>query len=103
MDYKQEIKDCSCGRRHYCPIEGIFIGRNALADIPLILEKYEHILVVCDENTKKACADRVLDILGNRRLQIITKVLNSGTEGVVIPDEKSIYAIQAAKIGRAHV
>lgn len=96
MDYKQEIKDCSCGRRHYCPIEGIFIGRNALADIPLILEKYEHILVVCDENTKKACADRVLDILGNRRLQIITKVLNSGTEGVVIPDEKSIYAIQAA-------
>lgn len=94
MDYKQEIKECSCGRRHYCPIEGIFIGRNVLADIPHIVNKYKHILVVCDENTKKACADKVLDILGNRYSRVITKVLNSGSEGVVIPDEKSIHAIQ---------
>lgn len=60
------IENCACGRSHYCPVDHIAIGSGALEQLPAFCEKYQHILLVSDVNTRKACGDQVEKLLGNK-------------------------------------
>ena len=46
-----EIKNCSCGHLHYCPIDHIIIKGGALKALPYLLTSYHHILGVFDTHT----------------------------------------------------
>ena len=63
----QGIKNCACGRDHYCPVEHIVIGADALAQLPDICRAYNRILLVCDDNTWAACARHFTDISSPRK------------------------------------
>ena len=43
--------DCSCGKHHSCPIQQVYIERDALSHLPQLCAAYENILLVADENT----------------------------------------------------
>ena len=49
------IDNCECGRKHSCPIETVYIGRNALNRLPELCAPYSSILLVADENTWAVC------------------------------------------------
>ena len=69
MDIKQLHKDfenCPCGKEHKCPIDKVLIGKNVLGELDEICKDYKSILLVCDENTDKACAGKVFDILSRK-------------------------------------
>ena len=93
MDFKQLLlpKTCSCGMEHTCKIKYVEIGYNVLERLPALLESYRHILVVADTNTYGTCGSRVETLLGENRIR--TLVFQG--DGLLIPNEASIAAIQA--------
>ncbi len=87
----QGIKNCACGRDHYCPVEHIVIGADALAQLPGICRAYNRILLVCDDNTWAACARQVADMLGD---QLENRLILCSGEHVLVPDEQAIAQIE---------
>ena len=84
------IHGCPCGRDHTCPISAVRIGDGALRDLPELCEGYTRILLVADTNTYAACGREVDAILGD---PVASRHVFAG-EGVVIPDETSVAAIE---------
>ena len=83
-------KDCECGSSHYCPIDRVIIGENACSCLSELAEGYGKILLVADENTFRACGDRVLPNLGARLAD--SMIFAGGT--ILVPDERAIEAIE---------
>lgn len=85
------ISDCPCGKPHTCPIRAVRVGEGALAALPAICGDYDRILLVADRNTYKVCGGEVSALLGGRvvAVHIFTE------DGVVIPDETAVAAIEA--------
>ena len=83
------IKCDSCGRTHICPIEWVYIEKNAVCHLEAIADKYQNILIVADENTYSATENKVEDALFKKRIK---RVIFSG-KTVLIPDEKAIEAV----------
>ena len=86
----RSIWDCPCGKPHICPIKAVEIGEGALLSLPRICADFSHILLVADRNTYAACGKTADEILGQR---ILSRHIFEG-EGVVIPDEASVAAIE---------
>ena len=86
----RSILDCPCGKPHICPIKAVEIGEGALLSLPRICADFSHILLVADRNTYAACGKTADEILGQR---ILSRHIFEG-EGVVIPDEASVAAIE---------
>lgn len=82
---------CSCGRTHRCDIEALRIGRNVLEQLPELVQKQTHILLVADENTYPLCGDRVSTLLGNK----LESVCVFHTKDLLIPNEASIAEIES--------
>ena len=80
---------CSCGRTHRCDIEALRIGKGVLEELPALIP-HRHILLVADANTYPLCGERVRTLLGER----IESVCVFETKEILVPDEKSIQAIQ---------
>ena len=78
--------DCSCGKRHTCKIEKVYIEKGATKRLTELCKDYKSILVVCDENTYGAGGKRVEDALSDKTLN---KVVFDG-KSVLIPDERAI-------------
>ncbi len=87
----RSILNCSCGRPHICPIKAVEIGDGGLTKLPSICGGYTHILLVADRNTHRVCGEEVSAILGGavETYHVFTE------EGVVIPDERSVAAMEA--------
>ena len=53
--------DCSCGKRHACPMDYLKIGRGALAQVPDMVRALDSKkpFVVCDQNTYEAAGKKV--------------------------------------------
>ncbi len=79
-------KNCGCGRDHLCPIEHVVIGENACDSLTGLVEKYQKILVVADENTYAVCGEKVVDRVGKKAYDTL---IYSG-KTVLVPDEKAI-------------
>ena len=89
-DLTRSIYGCPCGRDHTCPISAVRIGEGAFSSLPALCEGYTCILLVADTNTYAACGREVEGLLG--RLVASRHVFEG--EGVVIPDEASVEAIE---------
>ncbi len=87
----RSITDCPCGKPHICPIRAVKIGEGALSSLPSLCEGFTRILLVADTNTYAACGREVDGILGG----LVASCHIFEGEGVVIPDEVSVAAIEA--------
>lgn len=82
---------CKCGMAHKCPIEYVVIGENACDRLPDITNEYKNILLVADRNTYRVCGELVEAKLEGR----LTDALIYETEGILVPDETAIDALQS--------
>ena len=88
----REFQNCDCGQVHTCPIEVVKIGSGVLDSLMKLCSDYKHILLVSDENTYKACGERVYGLLRHK----VDENLILHTDGkVVIPNEQSIALIES--------
>ena len=92
MDINELVNgmDCSCGKKHLCPIDYVKIGKGALASVPALCEKYKSILLVSDQNTYKVCGEEVEELLGNK---VTSSIMFETGDSPLIPDEDAIAAI----------
>ena len=92
MDINKLVKgmDCSCGKKHLCPMDYVKIGNGALASLPALCEKYKSILLVSDQNTYRVCAEEVENLLGNK---ITSSIVFETGDAPLIPNEEAIAAI----------
>ena len=81
----------ACGKTHLCPIENVYIEKNATKYLPEITSKYDNILLVADENTYKAGGEGVERELNGK---IFKRVIFSGAT-VLIPNEDAIEKVNA--------
>lgn len=86
------VDHCQCGRSHRCPVDKIAIGSDVLDQVPALCEGYDHILLVSDGNTWKACGQTVCELLGGK----VSCALRLQPNGdVVIPNEEKLAEIEA--------
>ena len=83
--------NCACGKTHTCAIDRVVIRHGALNELSAMTVGYRHILLVCDENTRQVCGDRVEELLGDT---IDGKLTYSG-DGFVIPNEEAVTRLEA--------
>ena len=76
---------------HYCPIKYLVIEEGALNKIPELVGEYSNILLVADVNTYRVCGEAVEKLIKDK----IESTLVYEGEGVLVPDEKAIDALQA--------
>ena len=82
---------CACGKTHSCEIEHVVIRHGALGELPPLTVDFSHVLLVCDENTRTACGNRVDELLGDK---IDARLTYSG-DGYVIPDEAAVATLKS--------
>ena len=87
-----EKTDCPCGQTHSCDIEKVVIRNGAVNELPAIAADYKSILLVCDENTRRVCGDRVDYLLSDK----ITSRLTYSGDGYVIPNEEAVERMKAS-------
>ena len=87
--------DCSCGRRHECDIEHVYIEKGALKRLGALCEGYSRVLIVADENTYGAAGEATERALGDK---VARKVIFSG-KTILIPDERAIERVRADMYG----
>ena len=81
--------DCSCGKKHSCPIEYVYVEKGAIERVTQICEGFKNILVVADENTYSAAGEKVVVNLCGKNIR---KVIFSG-KNVLIPNEEAIEKV----------
>jgi glycerol-1-phosphate dehydrogenase [NAD(P)+] len=84
-------ENCECGMSHYCPIKYLVIEEGALNKIPELVSEYSSILLVADVNTYRVCGEATEKLIKDK----IESTLIYEGEGVLVPDEKAIDALQA--------
>lgn len=90
--------ECSCGKRHTCSIEKVYIEKGAVARLTELCSAYKSVILVCDENTYAAGGKRVEEALSGKK---ITKVEFDG-KTVLIPDERAIARVNES-LGDAEI
>ena len=88
----EKFKKCSCGRDHLCLIDHVKIGKGTINTLPLLCEKYNNILLVCDNNTYRVCGKNVETILAEK---ISNRIVLESNGDVVIPNEEKISEIES--------
>ena len=88
----EKFENCSCGRKHICLIDYVKIGKGAINTLPLLCEKYNSILLVCDNNTFRICGKNVETILAEK---ISNRIVLESNGDVVIPNEEKISEIES--------
>ena len=83
--------DCACGKTHSCDIKKVVIRHGALNELPALAADYRHILLVCDENTRRVAGDRADALLGDK----VASRLTFAGDGFVIPNEEAVGRLEA--------
>ena len=89
------VKCSACGKEHKCPIEKVYIEKDAVKHLTDLANAYNKILIVADENTYGASGKQVEDALANKSTK---KVIFTGAE-VLIPNEDAINTINESMDG----
>ena len=84
-----EKTDCECKGKHSCDIKRVLIRHGALNELPAMAADFKHILLVCDENTKRVCGERVKDLLGGTVESVLTY-----TDELLVPDEVAVAKME---------
>lgn len=83
---------CECGRTHYCTIKYVIIEEGAISKLGNLLDGYSNIVLAGDKNTYSVCGDFVEKQIGAK----LENRIVFGCEGLLVPDETSIVALDAA-------
>ena len=86
-----EKTDCSCGKVHSCAMERVVIRKDAVNELPAIVARYAKILLVCDENTRRVCGERVDALLSDKIAARLTY-----PDALVVPNEDAVARMQDA-------
>lgn len=81
---------CTCGRTHYCNLGEVVVENGALKHLPRLMQPYQRILLVADQNTYAACGQKVAEILKEK----IADTLIFTCEGYLVPDEKAVAEVE---------
>ena len=84
-------ENCACGKSHTCTIDRVVIRHGALNELSALTAGFGHILLVCDENTRRACGEQVDELLGDK----IDVRLTYSADGLVVPNEKTVSKLEA--------
>lgn len=84
------IDNCACGKKHSCPIDMVYIGKDALGRLAGLCAPYHRILLVADENTWDVCGRAAYETIRDRAQALVL----SGGEHVLVPDEAAIAKIE---------
>lgn len=97
MDIKALLQglNCSCGRHHTCPIQQVYIQRDAIFKLTALCADHHNILIVADENTFAVSREKLEAALRGKN---ITRVIFSG-ETILIPNEAAIEKVRAGLDG----
>ena len=82
--------DCPCGMPHSCEIGSVIIRRGAIEELVALTAGFEHVLLVCDENTRRAAGERVDKLLGSKIRSRVTYV----SDGFLVPDEAAVEILK---------
>ena len=87
--------DCSCGRHHSFPVQGISIRKGALADLPLMAAPFkdEKILIVFDSNTYRVAGEEAVRLLHENGFTKVKELLFETGSDILIPDERTLGRI----------
>ena len=85
-----EKTDCACGKRHTCAIDRVVIRNGATNELPALCADFESILLVCDENTRRVCGNRVDELLADKIRARLTY-----SDSLVIPNEAAVARLDA--------
>ncbi len=80
---------CSCGKRHTCDIQYVYIEKNAAKRLRDVCCDSKNLLIVADQNTFAAAGEKTLAELQDKHVK---KVIFSGKE-VLVPNEEAIAAV----------
>jgi len=83
--------DCACGMQHTCAIESVIIENGAINHLPELVEKYNHILLVADQNTYEVGGKKTQELLGDKLEN--TLVYQSGSH-FLVPNEDAIAKME---------
>ena len=88
MDINKLLRgvDCSCGRKHTCDIEFVYIEKNAIARLREVCIESRSVLIVADENTYSVAGEQSVAALEGKRIE---RVIFDGSV-VLVPDEAAI-------------
>ncbi len=94
MNFETLLKptSCECGRVHNCEIERAVIKKGAIAEIGALLEPYNKILIVADDNTYSVCGESVAEQLCGK---IAKQQIFDVRHGILIPDERAVADIRS--------
>jgi len=84
-------KDCTCGKTHSCDIKNVIVESGAISKLHKMVENYNNVLLVADQNTYKVCGKKVIELIREK----IADVLIFESEGFLVPDEKSIDVLKS--------
>ncbi|MBR1969645.1 MAG: sn-glycerol-1-phosphate dehydrogenase [Clostridia bacterium] len=87
-----KFKNCPCKREHLCPIDCTNIGKGAIYELASLCEKYDNILLVCDNNTYNTGGKDAELILKGK---IASTIILQPNGAVVIPNEEKISEIES--------
>ena len=93
LDINELLKgvDCTCGKEHSCPIQAVYIEKDAIRHLTELSEDYDRVLLVADENTYGAAGLQTEQALTGKDLR---KKIFSGKE-ILVPNESAIEAVEA--------
>ena len=83
--------DCECSSIHTCKMDKVVIRRGALNELPALAKKYNNIVLVCDENTRAACANTALELLSGK----IEACVTFPGAPLLVPNEAAVEKIKS--------
>ena len=84
-------KKCTCGKTHFCNIKHIIIEPNVLEKYDSLLEMYNHVLLVADQNTYQVFGKSVETTLSGK----VDRVCVLKRDGILVPNETAIAEMNA--------
>ena len=92
MDLQKLLTEqtCTCGKTHFCNIKHIIVEPNVLEKYDSLLEKYNHVLLVADQNTYQVFGKSVETVLAGK----IEHVCVLKRDGILVPNEDAIAEMQ---------
>ena len=80
---------CTCGKKHTCNIDYVYIEKNAIAHLTDICQGKDSVLLVADENTFAAAGAQTRTALAGKRIK---NVIFSGKQ-ILVPNEAAIETV----------
>ncbi len=90
MDINQLLKgnvECNCGMAHTCAIENVIIENGAIRQLPALIEQYQHIVLVADQNTYAVGGEQTKALIGEKLENVL--IYQSG-DHFLVPNEVAI-------------